>query len=177
MKLQPFEWSIVTYWSLTIIGMCCEILKAIICTVFRGDEILPSWLYHRGQWQRRMAWQSTYSLGLVFYPFAIGTSENRIFSCVVTEIFSFFTGYFMLSWAFSLTPILECQTKDVFLSLNKTVWDLFGLRAGVTAGRHFGQGEKWHFLNWNDRLGSLQIFVHSSFLGGENREILTSCHN
>ena len=34
---SSLEWLIVTYWSLTTIGMCCEILKAIIiCTVFRG---------------------------------------------------------------------------------------------------------------------------------------------
>ena len=153
--------------------------KALLYAQYsEGDEILPSWLYYPGQLQRHMAWQSTYSLSLVFYPFAVGTSDNRIFSCVVTEIFSFFTGYFMLSWAFSLTPILECQTKDVFLSLNKTIWDLFGLRAGVDSWEAFWSRRKmtcfWtRMIDW-EACRSLFIVL---FWEEKNREILTSCCN
>lgn len=117
-----------------------------------GNEILPLWLYHRGQLQRHAAWQSTHSVALVFYSFAIGTPDNRIFPCVVTGAFSFLTSYFMPSWAFSRTPIPECQTRDVFLSLNKTIWDFFGLRTGVDSWEAFWSRRKMtHF--WTGMIG------------------------
>lgn len=111
------------------------------------------WLYHRGQLQRHMAWWSTHSVDLVFYPFAVCTSDNRIFPCIVTGIFSFLTGYFTPSWAFSLTPIAECQMRYVFLSPNETMWDLFGFRTGVDSWEAFWSRRKMtHFwtrmLDW-----------------------------
>lgn len=78
----------------------------------------------------------------VFYSFAVGISDNRICSCVVTGAFSLLPGYFMPSWAFSQTPVPERQNRDVFLWLSKTIWDLFGLGTGVASWGPFWSRRK-----------------------------------